>query len=69
MPHLGDSVRGVGGKRLVEIPGMVPSLREEQPGCLFAPRCPNAIARCAREVPPLTAQGPGHWVACWNPVQ
>ena len=69
MPHLGASVRGEDRKRLVEIPGMVPSLKDEQPGCLFAPRCPNAIARCAQEVPPLTAHAPGHWAACWNPVQ
>ena len=69
MPHLGDSVRAQDGKRLVEIPGMVPSLKGEQPGCLFAPRCPNAIARCTQDVPPLTAQGFGHWAACWNPVQ
>jgi peptide/nickel transport system ATP-binding protein len=69
MPYLGDSVRGESGKRLVEIPGMVPSLKDAQPGCLFAPRCPNAIARCSQEVPPLTAHGPGHWAACWNPVQ
>ncbi len=69
MPHLGDSVRAEGGKRLVEIPGMVPSLKDEQPGCLFAPRCPNAIGRCSQEVPPLRAHGPAHWAACWNPVQ
>jgi len=69
MPHLGDSVRGEDGKRLVEIPGMVPSLRDEPPGCLFAPRCPNAIARCSQDAPPLSAHGPGHWAACWNPVQ
>src|SRR6267142_2631449 len=69
MPHLGDSVRAEGGKRLVEIPGMVPSLKDEQPGCLFSPRCPNAVARCLQEMPPLSAHGPGHWAACWNPVQ
>jgi peptide/nickel transport system ATP-binding protein len=69
MPHLGDSVNAEGGKRLVEIPGMVPSLKDEQPGCLFAPRCPNAVARCLQEVPPLTTHGPSHWAACWNPVQ
>ena len=68
MPHLGDSVRGEDRKRLVEIPGVVPSLKDEQPGCLFAPRCPNAIARCSQEVPPLTAHGEGHWAACWNPA-
>jgi peptide/nickel transport system ATP-binding protein len=68
MPHLGDSVREVATKRLVEIPGMVPSLKDEQPGCLFAPRCPNAIARCVQEAPPLSAHGAGHSAACWNPV-
>jgi len=67
MPHLGDSVEET-GKRLVEIPGMVPSLREEIPGCLFAPRCPNATERCRREVPVLEQHEAGHWAACWNPV-
>jgi peptide/nickel transport system ATP-binding protein len=67
MPHLGDSVNET-GKRLVEIPGMVPSLKEPAPGCLFAPRCPNAGERCTAEVPPLEAHGPGHLAACWHPV-
>jgi peptide/nickel transport system ATP-binding protein len=68
MPHLGASTGTAGAKRLTEIPGMVPSLRDEQPGCLFAPRCSNAIARCTQDAPPLTAQAPGHWAACWSPV-
>jgi peptide/nickel transport system ATP-binding protein len=67
MPHLGDSVNET-GKRLVEIPGMVPSLKEPDPGCLFAPRCPNASVRCVREAPPLEAHAPGHLAACWHPV-
>jgi peptide/nickel transport system ATP-binding protein len=67
MPHLGDSVNET-GKRLVEIPGMVPSLKEPAPGCLFAPRCPNAGERCATEVPPLELHAPGHSAACWHPV-
>ncbi|HEX5638817.1 MAG TPA: ABC transporter ATP-binding protein [Burkholderiaceae bacterium] len=67
MPHLGDSVNET-GKRLVEIPGMVPSLKDPAPGCLFAPRCPNAGERCAAEVPPLELHAPGHWAACWHPV-
>jgi peptide/nickel transport system ATP-binding protein len=67
MPHLGDSVNET-GKRLVEIPGMVPSLKEQAPGCLFAPRCTNAGERCTREAPPLERQAPGHWAACWHPV-
>ena len=67
MPHLGDSVNET-GKRLVEIPGMVPSLRDPAPGCLFAPRCPNAGERCTREAPPLELHAAGHWAACWHPV-
>jgi len=68
MPRLGDSTRSDVRQRLVEIPGMVPSLKGDLPGCLFAPRCPNAIARCATQVPPLAAHGEDHWAACWNPV-
>jgi peptide/nickel transport system ATP-binding protein len=67
MPHLGDSVNET-GKRLVEIPGMVPSLKDPAPGCLFAPRCPNATERCTREAPPLELHAARHWAACWNPV-
>jgi len=67
MPHLGDSVEHT-GKRLVEIPGMVPSLKEAVAGCLFAPRCPNASEKCRVDVPPLESHGPGHWAACWHPV-
>ena len=67
MPHLGESVDD-SGKRLVEIPGVVPSLKEATPGCLFAPRCPNASERCRSEVPPLEEHARGHWAACWHPV-
>ena len=66
MPHLGDSVNET-GKRLVEITGMVPSLKEAMSGCLFAPRCPQASERCRREVPVLEQFMPGHWAACWHP--
>jgi peptide/nickel transport system ATP-binding protein len=66
MPHLGDSLAQEKRLRLVEIPGMVPSLREETPGCLFAPRCPHATARCRAEVPPMETFLPGHSAACWE---
>jgi len=66
MPHLGASLRTTERLRLTEIPGMVPSLREEVPGCLFAPRCPHATERCRKEVPPLVAHGEGHRAACWE---
>jgi peptide/nickel transport system ATP-binding protein len=66
MPHLGKSGAGDGRTRLTEIPGVVPSLKDEIPGCLFAPRCTHAVERCHREVPPLETHGPGHLAACWE---
>jgi peptide/nickel transport system ATP-binding protein len=66
IPRLAEAAEVGERKRLVEIPGMVPSLKEAVPGCLFAPRCPHATARCAAEYPPLEEKGAGHWVACWE---
>ena len=53
-------------KRLAEIPGVVPSLREAIAGCIFAPRCAYATERCHREYPPLETKAAGHSVACWE---
>ncbi len=52
--------------RLTEIPGMVPSLKEDIAGCVFAPRCAYAVERCQREYPPLEEKSPGHYAACWE---
>ena len=57
------------GTRLVEIPGMVPSLTNLPKGCAFAPRCQLAIARCREEYPPLEAQGEDHLAACWRAAE
>jgi peptide/nickel transport system ATP-binding protein len=65
IPRLGDA-EARGRKRLAEIPGVVPSLREEIPGCIFAPRCAYATERCRREYPPLERKAAGHAVACWE---
>jgi peptide/nickel transport system ATP-binding protein len=51
-------------RRLAEIPGIVPSLREPIEGCAFAPRCAHAVARCRIETPELRAIGVAHVVAC-----
>ncbi len=64
MPRLDDS----SSKRLVEIPGMVPSMKSEIIGCAFAPRCSVATERCTQESPVLQDHGRGHSVACWNPI-
>ncbi len=52
--------------RLQEIVGIVPSLRDEIPGCAFAPRCNLARDRCSLERPPLEARGAHHQAACWE---
>jgi peptide/nickel transport system ATP-binding protein len=59
-------VRRADRSRLQEIPGMVPTLKEESVGCSFAPRCPMATAVCREAEPPLEDHGHGHLAACWN---
>ena len=46
------------------IEGSVPPLQAVPAGCPFEPRCPMRIPECARELPPLTEVGPGHWARC-----
>jgi peptide/nickel transport system ATP-binding protein len=65
IPRLGASTTGA-RKRLEEIRGMVPSMREAIRGCVFAPRCAYAKERCRTEYPPLEQKANGHWVACWE---
>ena len=63
IPRLGASGAR---RRLEEIRGMVPSMREAIPGCVFAPRCAYATDRCRSEYPPLEQKAEGHIVACWE---
>jgi peptide/nickel transport system ATP-binding protein len=53
-------------RRLQEIPGIVPSLREPIAGCPFAPRCGFTTDRCRSEAPPFAEHAAGHWAACWH---
>lgn len=53
-------------RRLPEIPGIVPSLREPIVGCSFAPRCPFAIDVCREKTPVLRDVGSSHAAACWR---
>jgi len=62
-----ESIPGLGGehsRRLRAIPGTIPSALRPPPGCRFNPRCPMAIADCARIDPPLAPRVPRHLVAC-----
>ncbi len=52
------------GRRLQEIPGMVPSLYNLPTGCDFYPRCAAARNACQLRQPPLLEITPGHLVAC-----
>ena len=53
-------------ERLHVIPGSVPSALDFPKGCVFAPRCPYATARCAAEKPPLYDRGGGRAVRCFR---
>jgi peptide/nickel transport system ATP-binding protein len=55
------------GSRLLQIPGMTPSLINLPKGCAFRTRCPQSIEACF-EPPPITEIAPGREVRCFNPV-
>lgn len=44
--------------------GNMPSPLAPPPGCAFQTRCPVAVERCRKEVPPLREIAPGHFAAC-----
>ena len=51
--------------RLDTIPGFLPTLGAEIPGCVFADRCALADERCTTEEPPLETVAAGHASRCW----
>jgi len=51
-------------RRLAEIPGQVPSLKQRIDGCAFAGRCPLATDLCREVAPGLEEKGPRHIAAC-----
>ena len=63
LPELGSSRDGT-RHDLNEIRGVVPSIWELGSGCAFRERCPYAMPRCARDVPPMQGHD-GHGAACW----
>ncbi|CAN5339892.1 ABC transporter ATP-binding protein [soil metagenome] len=52
-------------KRLYQIPGSVPLAGKVGTGCPFRARCPDRVAKCESETPPLAAIGPRQSAACW----
>ncbi|MCW8086060.1 ABC transporter ATP-binding protein [Sabulicella glaciei] len=63
VPRLGSSLTGE-TTRLAEIPGLVPSLKQKIPGCVFASRCPKATDFCVAVAPALEPKAPAHVAAC-----
>lgn len=47
------------------ISGQPPNLARPPSGCRFHPRCPEVIARCALEEPPVCRPAKGRQVRCW----
>jgi peptide/nickel transport system ATP-binding protein len=66
MPRLGASLAAGHARRLAEIPGTVPSLRETIAGCPFAARCAFSTDICRREMPGFEEKEPGHFAACFH---
>ena len=55
-----------GQHRRVMLRGEVPDPMSRPAGCVFHPRCPHALARCAGEAPPLAPAPDGRLAACWR---
>ena len=51
-------------RKRVVVQGEVPSALNPPPGCRFHTRCPQAMARCRSDDPPLIDLGSGRAVAC-----
>jgi peptide/nickel transport system ATP-binding protein len=51
--------------RLDMIPGFLPGLGVDLPGCVFSDRCALADERCRNEEPPLEQIASGHESRCW----
>jgi peptide/nickel transport system ATP-binding protein len=56
--------RGPRGKRLNQIPGMMPNLTRVPEGCPFNNRCTLCEEICRRRVPPLEPKAAGCLAAC-----
>src|SRR6185436_8448830 len=55
--------------RLDPIPGSLPPLGAEMPGCVFADRCPIARDRCVASPPELMPVSEGHMARCFFPEE
>jgi len=63
VPKLGSSLTGA-ARRLAEIPGQVPDLKQRLEGCAFAGRCSLATDLCRQVAPGLEEKSQHHRAAC-----
>jgi peptide/nickel transport system ATP-binding protein len=63
VPKLGSSLTGA-ARRLAEIPGQVPGLKQRIEGCAFAERCSLATDLCREVAPGLEEKSQHHFAAC-----
>jgi peptide/nickel transport system ATP-binding protein len=63
VPKLGSSLTGA-ARRLAEIPGQVPGLKQRIEGCAFAGRCSLATDLCREVAPGLEEKSQHHLAAC-----
>jgi peptide/nickel transport system ATP-binding protein len=64
VPRLGAVARPNARRRLVEIPGVVPSVLGSLQGCAFAPRCGLATDLCRKVAPAVESAPHGQAFAC-----
>jgi len=64
IPRLGERARS-GRRRLQAIPGSVPDPARREPGCAFAPRCPDVMDVCRGVEPRLLPLDGGRKVSCF----
>lgn len=53
------------GKKLYNIPGVVPTVQNFTPGCRYAPRCDYAKPACSEAKPARCVLNDSHHVACY----
>lgn len=54
---------------LEAIPGRVPAIDEDLPGCAFHPRCSRAAEKCLLSMPEEILKSPDHKVRCYFPLE
>ena len=52
-------------RQRIVLRGEIPSATAPPRGCPFAPRCPDAMAKCGEQQPQFKEIAPGRWAACF----